>query len=130
MRVLVCGGRYFKHQAIVDDTLDKLHRQVGIECIIEGGDDGADLCAWKWALGRRVYEERYEADWKGHGKAAGPRRNARMLSESKPDLVVAFPGGNGTADMLRRARKAKVPVVVVQVVVKVSAPKNLKRVFA
>jgi hypothetical protein len=33
-----------------------------------------------------------------------------MLLEGKPDLVVAFPGGKGTADMVRRARKANVPV--------------------
>lgn len=29
-----------------------------------------------------------------------------MIDEGKPDIVVAFPGGRGTADMVRRARKA------------------------
>lgn len=45
-----------------------------------------------------------------NGKAAGPIRNQRMLDEGKPDLVVAFPGGRGTADMVRRAKAAGVPV--------------------
>jgi hypothetical protein len=33
-----------------------------------------------------------------------------MLTEGKPDLVVAFPGGRGTADMVRRAYAANVIV--------------------
>ena len=36
-----------------------------------------------------------------------------MLDEGKPDLVVAFPGGRGTADMIRKAEGAGVPVVTV-----------------
>ena len=44
------------------------------------------------------------------GKRAGPLRNQRMLDEGKPDLVVAFPGGGGTKDMVRRAVKAGVSV--------------------
>jgi ABC-type sugar transport system substrate-binding protein len=36
-----------------------------------------------------------------------------MLDEGKPDIVVAFPGGTGTADMVRRARKAGVVVIEV-----------------
>jgi hypothetical protein len=39
----------------------------------------------------------------GDGRAAGPRRNQRMLEDFRPDLVVAFPGGRGTAYMVRRA---------------------------
>lgn len=53
----------------------------------------------------------YHADWNAHGRSAGPIRNAKMLAEGKPDLVVAFPGGKGTAHMVGIARKAGVPVV-------------------
>ena len=49
------------------------------------------------------------ADWETHGRAAGPIRNEKMLTW-KPDLVVAFPGGVGTADLVRRAEAAGVPV--------------------
>jgi hypothetical protein len=34
-----------------------------------------------------------------------------MLNEGRPDLVVAFPGGKGTAGMMALARKADVPVI-------------------
>lgn len=41
---------------------------------------------------------------------AGPDRNQRMIDEGRPDLVVAFPGGRGTADMIRRATEAGIEV--------------------
>ena len=37
-------------------------------------------------------------------------RNQRMLDEGKPDLVVAFPGGGETKDIVTPAVKARVPV--------------------
>jgi hypothetical protein len=45
--------------------------------------------------------------------AAGPIRNARMLEEGKPDIVIAFPGGRGTANMIEQAHAAGVEVVQV-----------------
>jgi UDP-N-acetylmuramoylalanine-D-glutamate ligase len=33
-----------------------------------------------------------------------------MLDEGKPDLVVAFPGGRGTANMVQQAHRAGVEV--------------------
>lgn len=53
--------------------------------------------------------EVHPADWGRYGKAAGPIRNQEML-ESGIDLVIALPGGRGTADMVRRAEGAGVPV--------------------
>jgi hypothetical protein len=57
----------------------------------------------------------FEADWR-RGKRAGPERNQRMLDEGRPDEVWAFHTdtalGKGTADMVRKARAAGVPVRV------------------
>ena len=57
----------------------------------------------------------YPADWDKHGKAAGPIRNKQMIDEGKPDLVIAFPGGRGTAGAVRLAKFAGVTVRVVEV---------------
>lgn len=92
-------------------VLDKLHAESGIDCIIEGGAHGADHLAHAWAAERRVAHEQYAADWENQGSFAGPARNKRMLDEGKPDLVIAFPGGRGTADMVKKARRAGVQVV-------------------
>lgn len=117
MRVLVCGGRDYLDEARVFAELDS----IGPTYVMEGGQrtrdaetgeivGGADFFAYRWASARDVAGCTYDADWNVHGRAAGPIRNQRMLDEGKPDLVVAFPGGVGTADMVRRARKAGVPV--------------------
>jgi predicted Rossmann-fold nucleotide-binding protein len=111
MRVLVCGGRDYSDQARVNAVLDKLHAEAGIDFIIQGGARGADRHAATWALLNRIAGQVFEADWENQGSFAGPARNKRMLEEGKPDLVIAFPGGRGTADMVRKARKAGVQVV-------------------
>lgn len=110
-RVLVCGGRDYANKDRVFEVLDTYHDAAGISLIIEGGARGADrLGAW-WAEKRGVAKETYEADWENQGSFAGPARNKRMLEEGTPDLVIAFPGGRGTADMVRKARRAGVEVV-------------------
>lgn len=81
--------------------------------IISGGAVGVDSVAIDWAVINWCPFMKFEADWNKHGNAAGPIRNQRMLSEGKPDLVVAFPGGKGTAHMKRLARTVKIKVVEV-----------------
>lgn len=79
--------------------------------LICGMAKGADLIAYDWAVVNWSQVKEFSADWKTHGKAAGHIRNQQMLDEGKPDLVVAFPGGRGTADMVRRSKKAGVEVI-------------------
>ena len=69
--------------------------------------------AGEWANSAGVSVEEFAADWRGHGRAAGPMRNADMLAIGVPDLVVAFPGGRGTANMVKQARAAGIRVQVV-----------------
>ena len=81
--------------------------------IIHGDANGADRLASQWAVDNGLKVEPYPADWAKQGRAAGPIRNKRMLEEGKPDLVVAFPGGRGTANMTKQAGEAGVPVMVI-----------------
>lgn len=115
-RVLVCGGRDYDDGAKLSAVLHKLHSEAGIDVLIEGGANGADYLAHVWATMNDIDTERYEADWETFGTFAGPMRNQRMLDEGKPDLVIAFPRrngkwGNGTLNMIGKARKAGVQVV-------------------
>jgi hypothetical protein len=79
--------------------------------IISGGAKGVDRAAEDFANVQFCALQIFEADWKTHGKRAGYLRNVQMLKEGKPDLVVAFPGGKGTAMMIDLAIKAKVKVI-------------------
>lgn len=109
--VLVCGGRTYDDQRTINYELDLLHSRLPIGEIIEGGAKGADECARTWAWLNDVSSVSYVANWKTMGRSAGPIRNQRMLDEGKPSLVVAFPGGRGTADMVRRAKAAGIEVL-------------------
>ena len=110
IKVLVCGGRNFRSPAQVFRALDRLHQEKLITELMQGGATGADQFAMEWAATKPEIK-RYVcyADWETHGRAGGPIRNEKMLTW-KPDLVVAFPGGDGTADMVRRAEAAGVPI--------------------
>jgi predicted Rossmann-fold nucleotide-binding protein len=130
MRVLVCGGRDYLNASNVWNTLDWLHkRHAKISVIIEGGATGADALAESWAIARHVARIKERANWTdlSHADAvirtrrdgvkydamAGHRRNQCMLDEHYPDVVVAFPGGTGTANMMALADKAGVEVLEV-----------------
>jgi YspA, cpYpsA-related SLOG family len=113
MRVLVCGGRDFEDSGLMISILDRLHAENSFTVVIHGNARGADTIADSWASGRGIPREPFgvpQGEWDNIGKKAGPLRNQQMLDEGRPDLVVAFPGGGGTKDMVRRAVKAGVSV--------------------
>jgi hypothetical protein len=102
--------------------LDRIRKERGITYLIEGGQrtrdpntreiiGGADYFAMRWAKLRGVEFITVKADWDKDGKLAGPIRNSVMLREHNPDLVVAFKGGAGTADLVRKAKKAGIEVL-------------------
>lgn len=106
MKVLVCGGRDFDDVDLMYGVLDALD----INHVVSGHARGADQMAEMWADQRGIPLSIFPAEWEVHGRRAGPIRNQQMLDEGKPDLVIAFPGGRGTADMVARAKKAGVMV--------------------
>ena len=109
MRVLVCGGRDYQDKDKVFAVLDEIHSQTPISAIVHGCARGADTLGSDWAWVRGIDEERYPANWKLYGKKAGPLRNQQML-DTKPDLVIAFPGGCGTYHMINISREAGLEV--------------------
>jgi hypothetical protein len=76
--------------------------------------EGADLFAEEWAIYHRVPYWSYKIsqdEWATLGPKAGPLRNQRMLDERNPTVCIDFPGGRGTADMMRRAAAAGVEML-------------------
>lgn len=120
VRVVVTGGRDFEEGLFVYSVLNALfegHARWDFELAHGDCPSGADKLADDWATYRNVACKRYQADWypthngqRDYG--AGPKRNSRMLRDFKPDLVVAFPGGRGTADCVRKARAMGIEVRV------------------
>lgn len=127
-KVLICGGRDFTDWIAFRTAMhriaerlfqrtppdEKYGNYLYAVTVISGGATGADKLAAEWAIVNWTGLRTYKADWDKYGKAAGPIRNQQMLDEEKPELVIAFPGGKGTAHMRRIAKEAGVPVVMVK----------------
>jgi YspA, cpYpsA-related SLOG family len=117
MRVLVCGGRYFQNVVRLWRVLDAFHAKHTIAGVIEGGSDavageyyGADYWARMWAKAHGIPSMTEFADWDQFGRWAGPKRNKEMIDKYSPEAVIAFPGGAGTANMIKQARTAGIDV--------------------
>jgi hypothetical protein len=109
LTLIVCGGRDYADSRAIYWALDQVRAKRGVRLIRHGGARGADAIAGDWAKQAGVPVEVYEADWEMHGKAAGPVRNQAM-ADAGADGCIAFPGGRGTADMIRRALAAGIKV--------------------
>jgi len=110
--IIVCGGRGFKDRERVFSVLDHIHARRGVVKLIHGNASGADKLSGEWAKSKGIVVVPCQADWKGLGRRAGPVRN-KLMATLGADGVVAFPGGDGTADMCRQAEAAGIPVMVI-----------------
>lgn len=111
MKVLVCGGRDYKDWDQMYSVMDGIDGDNKITWLIHGEARGADRMAGAWAVSKGIHISSFPANWAKYGKRAGYVRNKQMLDERHPDLVVAFPGGRGTAMMVQLAREQGVPVI-------------------
>jgi hypothetical protein len=114
IRIIACGGRDFDDCVTIRRALFALHEgpRGPITLLIHGNARGADTEAGRWARDFNIPCGAVPAEWAKYGKRAGPIRNKAMLGQHI-DLVLAFPGGSGTADMKRQARRAGVEVIEV-----------------
>jgi hypothetical protein len=117
-RVLICGDRNWDDYQTVLDALSEVHQQKGVEVVIEGEAPGADLMGRKAAVQLGIPYLPFPADWRKHGKSAGPIRNRQQHKEGKPTMGLAFhnfiENSKGTKDMVNVLRGAGVPVTVIK----------------
>ncbi|MDR2308920.1 MAG: DUF2493 domain-containing protein [Paucimonas sp.] len=113
MRVLICAGRNYADSRRCRLALDELQRQRPVRVVIHGGSQflGGDIEGWAREHGADIV--RYPPNWQLHGKLAERLRNVFMLRDSRPDTVLALPGGDDTEELLARARGADIPVICV-----------------
>lgn len=118
VRILITGSRdWSDKQAIVDAVMD-LNNWYPIDwdevVIVHGAcPTGADKIADDFAEAYDLQVERHPANWSLHGKAAGPKRNQKMV-DLGADIVLAFPKGasKDTRNCIKAAEKAGLRVKV------------------
>lgn len=97
--ILVTGGRDYANKTKITQVLTLLKPDI----IVHGDCSGADTLAKQWAIENNIEHCPYPANWKKHGKKAGPIRNIDMLVTFPGITVVAFPGGKGTTNCINAA---------------------------
>lgn len=108
---LICGGRDFSDWSYFRDSMDAIILKRGHPlAILNGGARGADSYAIMYAHSKSIICETVKADWGGHKVDAGKIRNYSLLSR-RPNLVIAFQGGSGTAHMIRISTEKGVEVL-------------------
>ena len=111
MRLIIAGGRHLDDAALIRRALAVAHTIRPITVLIHGGNGALCITAEDWAREQRLHVVRYPANWRELGKRAEAIRNAFMLEDSRPDMLLALPGGNDTADLVTNACAARVPVI-------------------
>lgn len=109
--VLVTGGRDYTDMGTVFDCLTKLDEQFERMIIVHGAADGADSLAYDVCQEVGIEQCCLPACWNKYIRAAGPIRNKLMLDLFNVDLVLAFPGDVGTANMKEQAAKQEIPIL-------------------
>lgn len=121
--VVVTGGRDFTDAMRVAEILTGLHIRYRFRLLVHGNGRGLDKLADAWAIRNGVPVRTFNAAWgdldvpgavikqiggqRPYNANAGPQRNQRMIDESRPDVGVVFPGGQGTNDCHLRMKEYK-----------------------
>ena len=115
-RVIIEGCRDFDDYELLKEKCDYFLQDEKKEdvVIISGHASGADALGERYAQERGFQLETFPADWKAHGRAAGPIRNARMASAA--NALIAFWDGKSrvTKNMIETAKNHNLKVVVVR----------------
>ncbi|MFN5416467.1 MAG: DUF2493 domain-containing protein [Flavobacteriia bacterium] len=115
LRIIIAGSRDFDDYEMLKSALDNylFHNSKEVQ-IVSGGSSGADKLGERYAKENNFQLKVFPADWKSHGKSAGPIRN-RLMAENA-DVLFAFWNGKsvGTADMITRASKKGLEVLIIR----------------
>lgn len=115
-RVIIAGCRDFADYELLKEKCDYYlqNREKEDIVIVSGHASGADALGERYAQERGSQLETYPADWKAHGRAAGPIRNENMVRVA--NALIAFWDGKsrGTKNMIETARKYSLKVAVVR----------------
>jgi len=101
MRLVVAGSRSGSLSPADIACLDDIHNKHGVSEVVSGGASGIDAAGEAWAASRGIPVTYFPANWRKHGRAAGPIRNRSMAMYA--DAVALFPGGRGTQSMRQQA---------------------------
>ena len=103
MRVIIAGMRdYYNYEVLKEVIKDA---GFDITTILQGGASGVDNMAVVYGRENSIPVESHAANWKIHGKAAGPIRNREMAANADALIAIWNKKSSGTKNMIEEAKK-------------------------
>ncbi|MEW8308185.1 MAG: SLOG family protein [Candidatus Thiodiazotropha endolucinida] len=114
MRIIVAGCRNAS-KTDVNRALSSCEWIGFASAIVSGTARGADQYGEDWAKEHAIDIQHYPADWKKHGKKAGPLRNEEMAKNAEGLIAVWDGQSRGTKSMIELASKYGLRICVYRV---------------
>lgn len=119
-RIIIAGSREFTSKSFlqaIELGLDQLVEILGVDLtdveVFSGCAPGIDTLGEEYAAIKKWPVRKFPADWKTHGKKAGPLRNQEMIDAgATAALIVCLDDSKGSQDMARRCEDSGVAHIV------------------
>ena len=112
MRLAVIGSRNITDENFVFNQLDAV--EFPIECLISGGASGVDTIAEKWAKLNNIPVIVHLPNWSVYGRAAGVKRNKRIVEDCSVCLAFWDGVSKGTLSTIKLCEQLNKPVTVIR----------------
>ena len=113
MKTIIAGCRTFKDFDLLKSKVN-YHRNTHIITeIVSGRAEGADYLGEQYAKEYNIPLKLFPADWKTHGRAAGPIRNKQMADYADSLIAVWDGKSKGTKNMIQTMNKLMKPVYII-----------------
>jgi YspA, cpYpsA-related SLOG family len=109
VKICIFGSRYYPDPGDVADLVARLPTGT---IVITGGAPGVDSWAAHVAEACGLEVQIFRADWKRHGKAAGPIRNAEMVAAADGGFAFWDRRSRGTKDCIEKFSCAEKPCTI------------------
>lgn len=112
MKTIIAGCRDIDDTGIVQDAIERSGFGPGTTEVVSGGASGIDRVGESLAHLHGVAVKVFRADWKKHGRAAGPIRNREMAAYADRLIAVWDGKSRGTENMICEMERLGKPVYV------------------
>lgn len=110
MKTIIAGSRTITNMLEVELACGE--SEFFITEVVCGGAAGVDQLGNDWARARKIPVKHFPADWRTHGKSAGPIRNRQMAEYAEALIAVHDGKSRGTKNMIEEATKRGLKVFV------------------
>jgi len=97
VRVIIAGSRTIHDYAVVEHAVKE--SKFDVTEVVCGGASGVDTLGFTWATRHEIPVKMMPADWKRHGRSAGPLRNGEMARYADALILVWDGISRGSSSM-------------------------------